>query len=1218
MSKAQIKAAEELLERVVAAHAAIADVVANLPQDGSVEALEACLDYVEDIGIRADTAGYTNLKIIADDLHVHFGVETGCMMPDMGAKMLKWLGDVLLHMESPDNSDIIEDLLKPLPVDILAEIRKDIDAIPDVEETEIDEIEIGNQIETAAATTEDQSVAVIDEDQFAMMTSDNLTKPVIETGNSKNEWSQEETENEFSAKVVLDYSPDEVGLAEFAVEQSSKDFPEGKVVDGAGGLPADPDNDEFDMSIFDEDESNTFDTDSMLGILASELHDISPQLNELAELMANTEDPEELIEAAGSYQNLVYRVSSASESLGLQGLMLVCEFVVNNTLLAAGLALSKRAESCDLLKGWTQVLIDHLIAPKDDALCIAVVDYLEDDNWPEPLAYRDIRDLIDGLTKELEMSGDYEVEARETRAEPEDVALEISEDVSPKLIEAFFAESPDHAETFSSLVEAIANGEDIQNNVEAAQRIAHTLKGSGNLVGARGIANLSHHVEDIFEYIAKNKITPPQVLARSLQEAADTIEVMFEYLQGMAPAPEEAQRVLQDVLDWANRIDSGNLREEDFSEDRMLDVTSSMNLSSSESSDPAEASDENGQASDIPLRRASDAPKMGEAVRVPTNMLDNIFRIVGETAIAIGRIQEHLRRLEDGNKSIRKNDVTLQQRRYELENLVGIRGLAARHRSAAAAGGDSGFDPLEMDEYDEFYGVTHSYIEGVADSRAILRDITDEVSELNSLFLLQQRLNKELQQLVMRTRMVPVSSITARLQRAVRQVCRATGKQAELTIIGEDLLLDGEVLNKLADPLMHMLRNAVDHSIETDSNRFDMGKSKAGTISLSFLQEGNSVIVACVDDGTGLNYDRIREIGIKNGLITAQEQVDNPLLARMILQSGFSTSDRVTQISGRGVGLDVVHNSIQSLNGSMDITDAVNGGTQVTLRLPITLLTSHCLLAREGREGKEMVYAIPTSTLAQILSPGTGQIGNLGGELTFQMGQDVYPACSLNSLMGLSSDDEDIGQNSTVLLLQTAEGMTAITVDRVASSHDLVIKNMGAYVKNIRGVVGVSTLGDGSVVAVLDLASLLQDSGTNSGRGKSSSVTPEREMVQLPKVLVVDDSLSVRSSLSQLMSDGGYQSITARDGIEAVDLLEKENPDIVLTDLEMPRMNGLELTSYIRSSDRWGLLPVVMITSRTMAKHRQQAEQLGVSHYITKPFTEDDVLASIEDYLTRA
>ena len=1193
MSEVQTQEAIDLLECLAEAHARTADTVANLPSDGSAEALEVCLDCVEDIGIKADLAGFSDLKTIADDLHVHFGVEVGSLTPDLGTQILNWFGDVIRHMESPDNADIIEDLLKPLPIDISVETRKDIDAFADVKKAKINEMEAED--ESVVTTDRGMRGIVIDEDQLEIESGSNLEVATQAEG----------FDNEFPSEEAEDTFPHET---------TSNEFPDELLVDEDHGFVADSSDDEFDMSIFD-DESGQFDTSSMLGILASELHDVSPQLNQLAELIGNTEDPEELIEAVGSYQNIVFRVNTASEGLGLHGLVLVGEFVANNTLLTVELKQSKRAECRELLQGWVGVVIDHLVAPKDDTLCLAVVDYLEDENWPQPLEYRQVRDLIEGLTKELELSGDYEVESRATEAKPEDVALEMSQDASPKLIEAFFAESPNHAESFSSLIEAIANGEDIQNNVEAAQRIAHTLKGSGNLVGARGIANLSHHVEDIFEHIAKNQITPPKALAHSMQEAADTIEVMLEYLQGLAPAPEDAQRVLQDVLDWANRIDSGDLREEDISVDTVVTTAGSPEDSDSSSNDLAEKLIDNVGAPDLPNRRASDVQRVADAVRVPTQVLDNIFRIVGETAIAIGQIRERLRRLEDGNKSIRKNDVALQQRRYELENLVSIRGMAARHRSAVASGGDSGFDPLEMDEYDEFYGVTHSYIEGVADSRDILRGINDEVSDLNALFLLQQRLNKELQQVVMRTRMVPVSSITARLQRAVRQVCRATEKQAELIIIGEDLLLDGEVLNKLADPLMHMLRNAVDHSIETSSSRFDNGKAATGSISLSFLQQGNSVVVACVDDGAGLNYDRIREIAVKNGLITAQESVGNPSLARMILQSGFSTSDKVTQVSGRGVGMDVVHNTIQSLNGSMDIGDATNGGTQISLRLPITLLTSHCLLVGVG---KDRVYAIPTSALAQILSPGTGQMGNMGGNLTFQLGQDVYPAHSLNSLMGLADDNKDItSQDNTVLLLQATEGMTAVTVSRVVSSHDLVVKNMGAFVKNVRGVAGVSTLGDGSVVAILDLASLLQDSGKTRDRGKPGNALREQKRIQLPKVLVVDDSLSVRSSLSQLMSDGGYQAITARDGIEAVELLEKEHPDIVLTDLEMPRMNGLELTSYIRRSEQWGPLPIVMITSRTMAKHRQQAKELGVDHYITKPFTEDDVLASIGDYLAK-
>jgi len=591
-----------------------------------------------------------------------------------------------------------------------------------------------------------------------------------------------------------------------------------------------------------------------------------------------------------------------------------------------------------------------------------------------------------------------------------------------------------------------------------------------------------------------------------------------------------------------------------------------------------------------------------------------MFRVVSETAIAIGQIQEHLNRLDKSDKSIRKNDRELQQRRYELENLVSIRGMAAKHRITAADNG-SDFDPLEMDVYDEFYGSTHAYIEGVADSRHILREFTSEVSELRTLFLLQQRLNKELQEVIMTTRMVPVGTISARLQRTVRQVCRATGKQAELLVSGEELLLDGDVLNKLADPLMHMLRNAVDHGIETAEERMVDGKPEIGRITLSFRQQGNSVVVDCADDGIGLNYDRIRNTAVKRGLISDQESPSNQSLARMILQSGFSTSVTVTQVSGRGVGMDVVNNTIQSLKGSMQVSDGADSGTLISLRLPITLLTSHCLLVGVG---SDETFAIPTTALTQILSPGTGKIGQVGNKITYQLGKEVFTTYSLGALLGKARPSgEDTLDDSSVLLVQTSDGIKAVAVDQVVSSYDLVLKNMGAYVKSLSGVAGVSILGDGSVVTVLDLPSLLEQYDSRGIRSDAtlSNTVPE-DAVALPKVLIVDDSLSVRSSLSQLMSDGGYQVVTARDGLEAVNMLEEEAPDVVLTDLEMPRMNGLDLLGYIRNSNQWKPLPVVMITSRTMAKHRQQAEQAGANGYITKPFTEDEVLASVDRQLT--
>ena len=605
-----------------------------------------------------------------------------------------------------------------------------------------------------------------------------------------------------------------------------------------------------------------------------------------------------------------------------------------------------------------------------------------------------------------------------------------------------------------------------------------------------------------------------------------------------------------------------------------------------------------------------------QSIRVPVRILDDIFRIVSETAISIGQIQEHLSRLDEGEELIRKNDVSLQQKRYELEKLVNIRGMSVQHRQAEGTSSDK-FDPLEMDEYDEFYGATHSYIEGVADSREILQQVKTEVSQLDTLFLSQQRLNKELQQVVMSTRMVPVGNISARLQRAVRQACRATGKQAELVLSGDYIQLDGEVLSKLADPLMHMLRNAVDHSIENSSEREMIGKSAVGNIQLYFMQQGNNVVVECIDDGQGLDFQKIRARAIELELIDADEAVDDKSLSRIVMQSGFSTRTEVTQISGRGVGMDVVYDTIQSLKGVMEIANNPDNGAMVTLRVPITLLTSHCLLVGLGAEHQ---FAIPTTTLTQILSPDTGEISDNDGELIYRLGDESYPVYPLSSLVDVPVDDKFDIRKNPVLLVLSSQGITAVTVDNVLSSYDLVIKGLGAYIDSIEGISGVSILGNGDVVSVLDIPALLDNNRNldwQSRIQKSPRIIVDDPKLQQPKVLIVDDSLSVRRSLSQLMNDGGYQFAVARDGLDAINALKQEAPDIVLTDLEMPRMNGLELVAYIRNSEKWNQLPVVMITSRTSAKHRQQAQDAGVTQYIAKPFSDDDILKSIDDQLSQ-
>lgn len=981
-------------------------------------------------------------------------------------------------------------------------------------------------------------------------------------------------------------------------EPGEAPFPEQNPVVTA--IPGLPDEDPFVTAAAE------FDADNLLGMLAYELKEVAPQLDALALQLAEAETGEASTPLAEAYQEILGRVESIAVELKLQGLNFICCFLNQNLALIAARNASARFEAIDVLRGWPAVVIDHLLHPEDDNRCLAVVDHLESAAWPQPVPYRELRILIEGLAKTVEVNGEFVAEARAIEATADDVALEISTEISPELLDAFFAESPGHAETLSKLTQAITQGVDVQANVEAAQRVAHTLKGSGNLIGSRGLANLSHHLEDIFEYIARREFQPPAALALTMQEASDLIEAMIEALQGMVPPPPEAQRVLQDVLDWANRIDSGQMRESDYSEPAQAPDIAAQPTTESDTE----------QRDRRRLEAEPAAPATEETVRVPLKLLDNIFRLVSETAITAAQIQERLNRLEGSEKLIRNNDGHLQQQRYELENLVSVRGMAARHRGQAM-GADGDFDALEMDEYDEFYSATHAYIEVVADSREILRGFTGEVYELDSLFVEQQRLNKELQQMVVTTRLVPVSTIASRLQRTVRQVGRSTGKQAELSIYGQDLLLDGDVLNKLADPLMHMLRNAVDHGIEDSDARAAAGKSPAGQISLEFVQQGNNVVVNCSDDGRGLDYDRIRATAIERGLLPADDTRDNESLALLILHTGFSTSERVTQVSGRGVGMDVVNTTIQSLNGTMKVSDGKDAGTRVSLRLPITLLTSHCLLTGVG---KDNLYAIPTLSLTQILSPGTGYIENLGDALSYRLEDETYPAYTLNALIGTADRHmRDNLDQYNVVLVQTANGVAAVVVERVVTSYDLVVKNMGAYIKSISGIAGVSMLGNGEVVPVLDLASMLQTlDNADLDLGRINDQSSAAEHISLTKVLIVDDSLSVRNSLAQLMRDSGYEALLARDGLEAINIIRVENPDIVLTDLEMPRMNGFDLISYIRNSSDHPGLPVLMITSRNMAKHRQQAEAAGVNRFIAKPFIDDEILEFIETELSMA
>ena len=732
-------------------------------------------------------------------------------------------------------------------------------------------------------------------------------------------------------------------------------------------------------------------------------------------------------------------------------------------------------------------------------------------------------------------------------------------------------------------------------DMERAMRAAHTLKGAANTVGVPGIANLTHHLEDILVALIEAGKLPQKALADVLINASDCLEAMSEFLLGTGPAPEQALEVLQEVLTCANLID-----QEGFGAD-VSDVTASVRVLQQENSMESELREQKSTASHSATE---------QSLRVPASVVDELMRLSGETLISNSQIQEHLRQSVSQAEVIRKQDRLLQQLVAELEELVDIRGITSPQLVAERKG--EGFDDLEFEHYSELHTVTRRLMEAVTDAQELNGAAESQLGALDELLEEQYRLQMANQHTVMRTRMVEVSSIISRLQRGVRQTGRLLDKSVNFTVKGKNTSIDGNVLNDLIDPLMHILRNAVDHGIESPEERAAAGKSPQGHIELAFAREGNSIVVRCSDDGAGLNYAAIRRIAERKGMLKPEHTHTEEELARLILAPGFSTRDSSSQISGRGVGMDVVYSRVQEKKGTLALNSQRGQGLMVELRLPATLLSTHTLIVRE----REKRLAISSRGIEDIRYVTREQLVEIGSREFFREGENMYGLIKLENILSLSHDRRTRNMDTFPALLTRMNDGTvcAVQVQEILDSREVVMKNFGRYVPRSQGVVGAVILGDGGVAPVIDLVELLnmpvqQTLAAQIAESQSGSRVQTRKKAL--NALVVDDSLSARRAMAQVLKDAGFDVRTANDGLDAVNILEKYVPDIILSDMEMPRMNGLELTSHVRYAERTKHIPVIMITSRSTEKHRQMSSSAGVNVHIVKPFSDDILLQHV-------
>lgn len=908
---------------------------------------------------------------------------------------------------------------------------------------------------------------------------------------------------------------------------------------------------------------------------------------------AATDDPL-LLEALESFSGQIERIGQTAEMIGMHGLHAWCTSfcgILPDVILLEG---DPRQQVCKHLAGWPPLVDEYLSKPDEPAFSQALVQYLSSSPFPQPLDENSSLSLIGSLTTPPIVPEELLAELAKAEAPVSvsigDISLVVPDTADRDVYNAFIDEAPSKVEEFSALTSKIAAGRADIEDMRTAKRIAHSFKGSANIVGIRGIATLGHHTEDVLEYFEKNPVKPPRALAKSLIVASDCLAQMVGFLRGDESAPDNAFEVLNEIVAWANKVKSGEIA--DMADDAIVEAPADLTAAERPAAPVAPAAESEPQAT----------------LRVPVVTVDEINRLVGEMTARIARLETQVDGVNDRTRALLAHNLVVRQRVVDIEKLVMLRGLSL---TQADITDDSSFDPLELDRYNELHGITRSLVEVTTDAREMTDSLEASIQNLRAEVDQQTNINKELQYQVVATRLAQVSVLSARLTRNVRQTCQQTGKQAELIITGGEIQVDGDVINKLADPLLHLLRNAVDHGIELPEERLAVGKPAEGRVGLEFSRQGSGIVVTIRDDGKGLNYERIRSKAIDLNLIQAEQQLTRHELARLVLLPGFSTRDQVSEISGRGVGMDVVASRLLDLKGTVELDSEPGQGCTTVLRFQASLVTQHTLLVEAG----EQLFAIPIHYIKEAIPGGLGEIRQSGNaEWQFIMRDESFPVRELTPLTGYPSSlpGKERFMAMPKVLIHSTEGIMTVLVDKIIASRSVMVKTMGKYLTRVHGVSGVTFLGDGTIVPLLNIPELLAAPIALTAAVAELAAAARRKA---RRILVVDDSLSVRKALMQLLHDAAFEVKGAGDGMEAIREIRSFKPHLVCTDLEMPNMNGLELTQHLRLQEATRHLPIIMITSRSMDKHREQAMRAGVDAYLTKPYTDADLLQHVNSTL---
>jgi chemosensory pili system protein ChpA (sensor histidine kinase/response regulator) len=749
---------------------------------------------------------------------------------------------------------------------------------------------------------------------------------------------------------------------------------------------------------------------------------------------------------------------------------------------------------------------------------------------------------------------------------------QLTDELDEQLLPIFLEEAADQVRELTEQVRAWRIGPGEEAPPRAIARLLHTFKGNARMAGAMNLGEATHLLEARVQDAIKAG-SASSALIDEIEAGCDALALATEHLR------------------------SGS------AEDATVDSSIAGDVVAVEQS-PATAGETEAEGEGSGQRAM---------LRVRADLVDRLVNEAGELSIARARIEGEMRSLKGSLLDLTENVIRLRRQLREIEIQAETQIQA---RVAQAHEGQAEFDPLELDRFTRFQELTRFMAESVNDVATVQQNLLKNLDDANAAILAQARLNRGLQQELMGVRMLPFSSQAERLYRIVRQTAKEVGKRANFDIVGGHVEVDRSVLEKMMGPVEHMLRNAVTHGIEAREQRLAADKPETGEITLKLAQEANEIILSLTDDGRGLDRTRIRERAEELGLLQPAQEISDAALLDFIFQPGFSTATELTQVAGRGVGMDVVKTAVSALGGRVEIVTEPGRGTVFNLYLPLTLAVTQTLLVRVGTQ----LYAVPSTMIEQVLElkeKGLTAIRD-AGEAEWQGNR--YPFHFLPHLLGDTAALPEAHRQYWVLLLRSGSQRVAVLVDELRGNQEVVVKNIGAQLARVVGIAGATVLGDGQVVLILNPVALASRGSAQSSLGDVAVAQPQAVPVQLhlPTIMVVDDSLTVRKITSRLLLREGYQVILAKDGVDALEHLLDAPPDVILSDIEMPRMDGFDFVRNLRADERLRDIPVIMITSRTADKHRNYALEIGANHYLGKPYDEDELLGLLAGYCARS